>query len=140
MSLLQGEDLRTLYNPVYSGRKRLAKLSIMASTTTTMEMQPRSPQQAALRSPKDQVIPLQEEPGNGLPETTRPCSLFSGTGHVVSRKERWNNPKINTWRLAAIFYAFIVFGMNDASYGALIPYVCHHFPAIELHSQSQGFC
>jgi fucose permease len=49
--------------------------------------------------------------------------VFSGTGHVVRTKERWNNPRINTYRLAAIFFAFIVFGMNDASYGALIPYV-----------------
>ncbi|KAL6714773.1 hypothetical protein ACLMJK_008199 [Lecanora helva] len=95
----------------------------MATTTTMMEMQPRSPQQAALRSPKDQIIPLQEEPRSNQTDITRPGDVFSGTGHVVLKKERWNNPKINTWRLAAIYYAFIVFGANDASYGALVPYI-----------------
>ena len=92
----------------------------MASTTTVLEMQPRSLPQAALQSPRDQVIPLQEVPEPEIPAS----NVFSGIGNVVTKKERWNNPKINTWRLAAIFYAFIVFGMNDASYGALVPYVC----------------
>ncbi len=100
----------------------------MASSTTVIEMQPTSPQQAALRSPKDQDIPLHEASANEPSSTSRPASVFSGTGHAVSRKERWNNPKINTWRLAAIFYAFIVFGMNDASYGALVPYVGRQNP------------
>ena len=35
--------------------------------------------------------------------------------------ERWNNPKINIYRYFSIIYTFVVLGMNDAAYGALIP-------------------
>jgi len=54
--------------------------------------------------------------------------------------ERWNEPRINAWRVLATYYSFIVVGANDGSYGvcinpswsvslanssqALIPYVC----------------
>lgn len=94
-----------------------------------MEMQPTGPEQAVLRSSKDHSVPLDGIPpsDHGISELSRPEDVFSGTGHVVETKERWNEPRINTYRLAAIFYAFIVFGMNDASYGALIPYVSHKY-------------
>lgn len=96
----------------------------MASETAVMEKQRAGPEQAHLRSSKDHAIPLQEATGPPThPETSGPSSVFSGTGHVVRTKERWNSPRINIYRLAAIFFAFIVFGMNDASYGALVPYV-----------------
>jgi fucose permease len=35
--------------------------------------------------------------------------------------ESWNNPPGNSYRLFACFYAFIMFGINDAAYGPLIP-------------------
>lgn len=70
-----------------------------------------------LPSPKDQPIPLQT-PVRGSSEP--PASI---TSHIVKTKERWNSPRINTYRLAAIFFAFIIFGMNDGSYGALVPYI-----------------
>lgn len=37
--------------------------------------------------------------------------------------ERWNNPQINVYRYLATLYCFIIMGMNDAAYGALIPYL-----------------
>ena len=37
--------------------------------------------------------------------------------------QRWNSPRINTWRCFATFYSFIILGANDAAYGALIPYL-----------------
>ena len=70
-----------------------------------------------LPSPRDQPVPLQT-PSRGSLELTMPMA-----SHVVETKQRWNSPRINTYRLAAIFFAFINFGMNDGSYGALIPYV-----------------
>ena len=105
----------------------------MASALTATELQPISPEQAALPIPRRSSIPPQNEvfpPNERL--SGRPSSIFSGTGHVLRTKERWNNPKINTYRLAAIFYAFIIFGMNDAALGALIPYVGPNslFPAL----------
>ncbi|PQE21758.1 hypothetical protein CJF30_00010586 [Rutstroemia sp. NJR-2017a BBW] len=37
--------------------------------------------------------------------------------------ERWNEPRINLYRYLSALYSFIVLGMNDAAYGALIPYL-----------------
>lgn len=51
-----------------------------------------------------------------------------GIEEVAISREKWNYPRINTWRLAAIFFAFFNFGLNDASYGALLPYVCQQLP------------
>ncbi|KAH8594918.1 MFS transporter-like protein [Bisporella sp. PMI_857] len=51
------------------------------------------------------------------------------TGHAVSPEnsvealQEWNNPPNNKWRVAATFYSFFVFGMNDGAYGALVPYL-----------------
>ena len=82
----------------------------MTTSTTVIEM-------AAPPSSKDQPIDLQT-PIRGSSELPRPVA-----SHVVETKQRWNSPRINTYRLASIFFAFIAFGMNDGSYGALIPYV-----------------
>ena len=81
----------------------------MATSTTVIEMN-------APPSSKDDPIPLQTS-HNGHTEAPRP--VFQ----AVETKQRWNDPRINTYRLASIFFAFITFGMNDGSYGALIPYV-----------------
>ena len=82
----------------------------MATSTTMIEM-------AAPPSSNDQPIALQT-PISGSSEHPGPVA-----SHVVETKQRWNSPRINTYRLASIFFAFIAFGMNDGSYGALIPYV-----------------
>lgn len=34
--------------------------------------------------------------------------------------ERWNEPRINAWRVLATFYSFVVVGANDGSYGVCI--------------------
>lgn len=94
----------------------------MATGTTVIEI-------ASLPSPKDQPIPLQTQ--------SRESSEIPGpvASHVVETKQRWNSPRINTYRLAAVFFAFLSFGMNDGSYGALIPYVGN-----PLSSQSDSEC
>lgn len=89
----------------------------MANTTTVTEIAP-------LPSVEDKPIPLQTP----ILEISRPV-----TSHVVETKQRWNSPRINTYRLAANFFAFIVFGMNDGSYGALVPYVCNQLSSEPLH-------
>lgn len=43
--------------------------------------------------------------------------------------ERWNEPRINAWRVLATYYSFIVVGANDGSYGALIPYLQKYYDA-----------
>ena len=37
--------------------------------------------------------------------------------------ETWNYPRINMYRVGATFWSFVIMGMNDAAYGALIPYL-----------------
>ncbi|KAF2166036.1 hypothetical protein M409DRAFT_23763 [Zasmidium cellare ATCC 36951] len=39
------------------------------------------------------------------------------------RPETWNFPRRNIYKLAAAFWAFVIMGMNDATYGAIIPYL-----------------
>ncbi|KAI6708720.1 hypothetical protein JHW43_008763 [Diplocarpon mali] len=38
-------------------------------------------------------------------------------------KQKWNSPGGNKWRVFATFWSFFVVGMNDGSYGALIPHL-----------------
>ncbi|KAI0484004.1 hypothetical protein GGR56DRAFT_611884 [Xylariaceae sp. FL0804] len=49
-------------------------------------------------------------PGEVLPPPPRPL-------------ERWNEPAINRYRYLATNLCFVIMGMNDASTGALIPYI-----------------
>ncbi|KAK4494372.1 hypothetical protein PRZ48_014670 [Zasmidium cellare] len=37
--------------------------------------------------------------------------------------EAWNFPRRNIYKVAAAFWAFVIMGMNDATYGAIIPYL-----------------
>ena len=41
----------------------------------------------------------------------------------AAEQQSWNQPRRNAFRVAACFYSFLVFGMNDAAYGALVPYL-----------------
>ncbi|EEQ88899.2 MFS transporter [Blastomyces dermatitidis ER-3] len=42
---------------------------------------------------------------------------------TTSSAERWNYPKRNFFRFIATNYSFVILGINDAAYGALIPYL-----------------
>ncbi|KAH8892602.1 MFS general substrate transporter [Thozetella sp. PMI_491] len=42
---------------------------------------------------------------------------------AVDARQRWNSPPGNTYRTLACFWSFLVVGMNDGSYGALIPFL-----------------
>ena len=97
----------------------------MPSSITMIEMLPSTPEPATLPPSKESSIPLEEKPDGSILEHATSGLPEPGAGRVVEAQERWNKPRINTWRLAATFFAFINFGMNDASYGALVPYVCH---------------
>ncbi|KAL8630827.1 hypothetical protein Q9189_003496 [Teloschistes chrysophthalmus] len=89
----------------------------MATTTSLIETAQRTDHQNLASSSKDE-IPLQEVfDERQLASTTRDDNL------VLGAVERWNRPRINQYRLAAVFFAFITFGMNDGSYGALVPYI-----------------
>lgn len=40
--------------------------------------------------------------------------------------DRWNTPRINTYRFCVVNFSLFIMGFNDASLGALLPYVCSH--------------
>lgn len=45
----------------------------------------------------------------------------------MDQVEKWNYPRINLYRFPAVNWAFAVAGMNDATYGAIIPYLEEYY-------------
>ena len=92
----------------------------MTTTTETVELNLVKPQEAILAD-------RQTRQSLELPQLDqkRLSAELPGPGprNVTDVQETWYYPRLNTWRIAAIFFAFINFGMNDACYGALMPYV-----------------
>lgn len=58
------------------------------------------------------IIPCQPE------ATAREAPEGSEPDHP---QEKWNEPRINAWRVLATYYSFVVVGANDGAYG-----VCLH--------------
>lgn len=92
----------------------------MATTTTVIDM-PVERTDYEHSNTSGNGIPLQDR---SVPTQISLEDFTQRTGAVIDALERWDHPRINTYRLAAIFFAFLNFGMNDGSYGALVPYVC----------------
>lgn len=80
------------------------------------------------------------------PATEADCGVELGPSTLAGAEtavERWNMPKGNIVRLAFVFLAFIIAGLNDGAVGALLPYVrslpppCHPMAerprAIHIH-------
>ncbi len=89
------------------------------ATITDIHTLPTDTHQDYLSPTKVQSVPLQNlSSRRSLNDLPAP-----GVQNVVTKQETWRYPHINIWRLAAVFFAFINFGMNDACFGALIPYV-----------------
>lgn len=61
----------------------------------------------------------QDDQGLNDPEQTRSPSSEAG----LLPLQRWNKPRGNIARFASSFYSMFVFGLSDAAYGALLPYV-----------------
>ncbi|ROV96518.1 hypothetical protein VMCG_07828 [Cytospora schulzeri] len=61
----------------------------------------------------------QGEPhGNGDQVSSLPTPIT-----VSQSLQRWNHPRSNISRVLAAFWSLLVMGMNDAAYGAIIPYM-----------------
>jgi len=67
----------------------------------------------------------QEDKNNTDIESTTPPSAHTEPAYAVPTLplQKWNEPRGNITRLASAFYSMFVFGLNDAAYGALIPYL-----------------
>ncbi|KAF2101051.1 putative MFS transporter [Rhizodiscina lignyota] len=98
----------------------------MSSTTTAtveIELEPIQDQADApeRHNGKDEPTSTAESERNKVAVST-PTELPPPIT-AVHTVQRWNSPRTNVPRVFAAFYAFIVVGMNDASYGPLIPYL-----------------
>lgn len=70
------------------------------------------------------TISNQQETASSDPSNSdRNETLPSPTTAPNEPAETWRTPRINLYRLPATFWAFVIMGMNDATYGAIIPYL-----------------
>ncbi|RBR17404.1 hypothetical protein FVER53590_11899 [Fusarium verticillioides] len=56
----------------------------------------------------------------GEEEGRQPVDINASSEETIALP-KWNHPPINKYRTAATFWSFLVVGMNDGSYGALVP-------------------
>lgn len=60
------------------------------------------------------------EEGRKLGETVGFSDIRDDTDiplDAVEALQKWNEPRINMWRVFATYFSFFVFGMNDGAYG-----------------------
>ncbi|KAG4256006.1 hypothetical protein FPRO03_04954 [Fusarium proliferatum] len=62
-----------------------------------------------------------EEEGRRSVEFAQQGVETNGSSQETIAPPKWNYPPINKYRTAATFWSFLVVGMNDGSYGALVP-------------------
>lgn len=87
-----------------------------SSTASTYELHP-------LPAKPNNIFTPNARSGSDFKQQTLQISDEKPPSHAVEALQRWNTPSINMWRVFATFWSFFVLGMNDGSYGALIPYV-----------------
>ncbi|KAL4758641.1 major facilitator superfamily domain-containing protein [Aspergillus foveolatus] len=71
-------------------------------------------------------LPSLEE-RRSLPEEPEQAYAANTDIPVARAKQKWNEPSINKWRIAAAFASFAVVGASDGVYGALVPYIREDF-------------
>ncbi|KAF7857283.1 hypothetical protein EAF04_009524 [Stromatinia cepivora] len=89
----------------------------MATTTTTQIELQSFPNDSSpwVPSPRDE-----SDPEDIRQDATPPTN-------AVEVLQRWNYPPKNAFRVGASFWAFFLMGMNDGSYGALIPFLEQYY-------------
>lgn len=63
--------------------------------------------------------------GKSDPENIREDVLPPQT--AVEAKQKWNEPRINMWRVFSCYFSFFIVGMNDGSYGVSPELLCFFF-------------
>src|SRR3984885_5202984 len=78
-----------------------------------------------------QTAVMEMEPATSGSEANRPVVEAIGTlptpTVAIPVLQKWNNPRINMFRVFATFYSFVILGLNDGAYGALIPYLEEYY-------------
>ena len=97
------------------------------TSTKTVELQTfnPAPQQATPSEPSPAFFNSSRRLGSGDDnnDSTQANVEEPSGGNIAHAPEKWNDPNGNAWRVAAVFWSLLVSGANDASYGALIPYL-----------------
>ncbi|KAH8784503.1 MFS transporter-like protein [Hyaloscypha sp. PMI_1271] len=78
-------------------------------SSSSFELQPLPAQNSCEEN--DKVAGLEETPPDSAVEVL----------------QKWNSPRINMFRVPATFWSFFVVGMNDGSYGALVPHLEEYY-------------
>lgn len=95
-------------------------------TSAIIDRTPRASHEAG---PADSTRALGKAIAQNNPEISRAdktqdvISPLPAPTTVSQPLERWNHPRSNTPRVFAAFWSLLVLGMNDAAYGAIIPYM-----------------
>ncbi|EEP80376.1 conserved hypothetical protein [Uncinocarpus reesii 1704] len=87
-----------------------------SSMTTMLELQSTSRAAQSARS-------IESAHQSSLNDSALPAEELPPPLTATSIPHSWNFPRINIWRLFAANFSFIILGLNDAAYGALIPYL-----------------
>ncbi|KAH0345727.1 MFS general substrate transporter, partial [Aureobasidium melanogenum] len=96
------------------------------SATTVIELEPihTPPRSSEKRVPRESGRRLgQNDLDNNRERHDHNETLPSPTVASHDALERWNAPRSNLYRTLAAFIGFAIMGMNDATYGAIIPYL-----------------
>ncbi|KAK2626010.1 hypothetical protein QTJ16_004272 [Diplocarpon rosae] len=70
--------------------------------------------------PRSEISPERKPRTPNLEDTS---DNMNTPARAIDIKQRWNSPEGNKWRVFATFWSFFIIGMNDGSYGALIPHL-----------------
>lgn len=73
-----------------------------------------------IEDPQDQLLE------SNIHSAQNPSSLPSPSKPALVR-ESWNNPRKNIFKIWTVCYGFIIFGMNDASIGAIVHKLEDHY-------------
>ena len=70
----------------------------------------------------EKAEPITKQRSNGSPILGNGSDEVAPAA-VVLKLQRWNKPRGNIGRVMAAFFSFTMSGLNDAAFGALLPYV-----------------
>ncbi|KAE9367297.1 MFS transporter-like protein [Stipitochalara longipes BDJ] len=81
--------------------------------------------QTILQEPSSSSFELQSLPASKSPKKNPEITDLeqSPPSTAVEALQKWNSPRINMFRVFATYWSFFVTGMNDGSYGALVPHL-----------------
>ncbi|OJD37614.1 mfs transporter [Diplodia corticola] len=72
-------------------------------------------------------LSLSQVPRDSGSRNDDPVETLPSPTTATEKLQRWNHPRVNTWRTLSAFWSFFIMGANDAAYGALLPYLEEYY-------------